>query len=460
MLDILADADLAGTESLLVGALLDPDVRVGRRAAEILLSRQPWLALEPFSSRPVPPRARKGRFGAAWGRLRKAVKEAARGKPGGRRLPFERFARLPGLLPDLLEELEAAGLRGEARSVRRRAEALRGEKRPGQILFSLTYSCNLSCPYCYAKGWQTSFPGHMTRAAFREAALWCRRQGVGRILLEGGEPTVHPEFGKLLDEARRLGLRISLTSNGLFGPAVRARVKAPQVPEFICHVTPGVLRDRRLLGRLRANLKAAVAARVRVGLRCTLTGPGRALRTATLDLARAAGVRRVYYGFAFRNMGRNNEYYAYPGRGGGSFDATLNRFMDEAGRAGVELSLSKPFPLCCVTAATLRRMLGEGGLRTACTASQRGFSKNLTVNPDLTTLPCNALGKAGPRLTQFRDLGEAGRFHGPLLRALYARPWRPRCRRCALYWRGLCQGVCLAERYSGISTSSSKRRLR
>jgi MoaA/NifB/PqqE/SkfB family radical SAM enzyme len=452
VLEILADAAMPGADDILVQGLMDPDETVWGRAAEVLTFRYPWLVLEAAKPGGVPaPGWRRYRFGPAWSRLRGALAQWAQALPPEVRVPVGRFARIPAILPELIQALAAAGRHDEARRVERylhEERQLEGLSR--QVLFATTYACNLRCPYCYVKEWEQRFAGEMSIDSFRTALDWCQRQGVNWIIFGGGEPTVHRRFGALIDETRRRGMPVSLTSNGLFGQAVRECLKPPAIPEFICHVEQEILlHDARRSAVMRDNLAAALKAGVAVRIRYTLTDQSDSgERRAILEVARSFGIRTVNYGFAFQSVDGNNEFFAHGGSAEATFDDRLNRFMDEAVEAGVELHLSKPFPLCHLKPSTLRRAVREGGLRSACTAWRRGYSMNLTVNPDLTTLPCNAIGRAGPRITEFKDFAEAGRFHAATLKPLFDHPWKPRCRHCILFHRGICQGVCLAEHYS------------
>ena len=94
---------------------------------------------------------------------------------------------------------------------------------------------------------------------------------------------------------------------------------------------------------------------------------------------------------------------------------------------------------------SLRRLIDNRQLRSSCPAHMSGYSRNVTVNPDLTTFPYNAIGVAGPAITSFEDFCQVGRHHSPVLKGLQETPCYDICSRCVLWYRGLCQGVCLAE---------------
>lgn len=86
------------------------------------------------------------------------------------------------------------------------------------LLEDVTAACNLTCPTCYA----ASGPGERGYASVDEvlANVDRRLQLEGRpldiVMISGGEPTLHPHLGRLLEGlAERDVVRILLNSNGL-----------------------------------------------------------------------------------------------------------------------------------------------------------------------------------------------------------------------------------------------------
>jgi len=461
-LEVMAGIYLPLVDDDFVASLLDQSTRVGRCAAELLAHRYPWLSLSATHTLPLRTDAwQRYRFGEEWRRLRSALAQVVQQLPDQSRINLRRFNAIPGLLPDMMEVLAEAGHPREAKRVSR---YLREEHQYGgtskQILFAITYSCNLRCPYCYVKNWEKTFPENMSLDAFRTALDWCCGQGLNAVLLGGGEPTVHPAFGTFVTEARARKMILLLASNGLFGDAVRSVITADAFSEFVCHVEQDVIFSNKRMGKLLSrNIVSALAAGVRTRFRYTLTSQSDSLeRRNILALARHHGIQTVNYGFAFQNTNKNNESYRYERIAAKTFDNTLNQFMDEAHEFNINLHLSKPFPLCHVRRTTLQRMAVVGGLSMACTAVRRGYSMNLTINPDLSTLPCNALNIVGPKITEVRNIRAFGRFHTDILRQLYQTPWMPKCKRCVLHYRGLCQGVCLAEHITPMLAPKEIRR--
>lgn len=78
----------------------------------------------------------------------------------------------------------------------------------------LTESCNLSCQHCYVKagpGVGQHMPLHVVELAFDLLA----DLGIDDIRLTGGEPSIHPEFDRIIASARHRGIRLGLVSNGI-----------------------------------------------------------------------------------------------------------------------------------------------------------------------------------------------------------------------------------------------------
>jgi 7,8-dihydro-6-hydroxymethylpterin dimethyltransferase len=81
----------------------------------------------------------------------------------------------------------------------------------------ITDHCNLRCPTCYAE----SGPERLTHKPFEEVLrlLHAVVQSEGEadvVQLSGGEPTLHPDFFRILDAARALPIKhIMLNTNGL-----------------------------------------------------------------------------------------------------------------------------------------------------------------------------------------------------------------------------------------------------
>ncbi len=83
--------------------------------------------------------------------------------------------------------------------------------------FELTPRCNMNCAMCYIR----MSPEEMrSRGRERTAAEWialgktCAELGMLFLLLTGGEPFLRPDFREIYTELKKLGLLISINTNG------------------------------------------------------------------------------------------------------------------------------------------------------------------------------------------------------------------------------------------------------
>lgn len=85
------------------------------------------------------------------------------------------------------------------------------------LVVELTNSCNLHCSYCVrdeAALYHTParfFPADFLRSILRAAR---ETAGVSQVSFTGGEPTLHPRFGELLEVTGAAGMRAGFVTNG------------------------------------------------------------------------------------------------------------------------------------------------------------------------------------------------------------------------------------------------------
>lgn len=440
-------------------AMNDSDDAVSEAARRALLYRQPWLILHPFPVRAVPGSVLATEKGQAWQYLRKGIRQSVReGDEESDARLLERWRALPGAVPDIIEELTVHG-RVEAADALASACNLYGGRQIGrrQILLAPTYRCNRDCEYCYAKGWQAAFGSDLSIHDLERVLSWISAQGIELIILCGGEPTVYEHFGLLLAEARKRNMAIMLTTNGLYSEVVRDQLRRDTVEQYIGHYDQGAMGEEgSLRSRFLRNLRQACQNGIDVFLRYTLTADSR--REEWMDLVGIAdrlNIDVISYGFAFKNVAGNNCHYDYhAAEQRREFEQKFVQLQGDCRKHSLHLHQSKPFPLCLLSQDTLRSALLGGAIRTSCTAHRRQYSQNVTINPDLSTFPCNGLGIRGPKITEFENISAVGAHYSPLLKRLQDHPLEESCRTCLFFYRGFCQGVCLAEHYNEMATGA------
>ena len=84
--------------------------------------------------------------------------------------------------------------------------------------FELTSRCNLDCKMCYIH--KRANDAHarsleMSTKQWLDLAKECQQAGMLNLLLTGGEPTVRSDFREIYTGCRKLGLMVSINSNGI-----------------------------------------------------------------------------------------------------------------------------------------------------------------------------------------------------------------------------------------------------
>lgn len=97
------------------------------------------------------------------------------------------------------------------------SELPQGADSPRRLVIELTNICNLHCSYCLRDDealYQTRarfFPTGLLRRILSEAR---ETAGVSHVSFTGGEPTLHPRFGEILETVGAEGMRASFVTNG------------------------------------------------------------------------------------------------------------------------------------------------------------------------------------------------------------------------------------------------------
>src|SRR5271154_4841399 len=86
-------------------------------------------------------------------------------------------------------------------------------KNPMNVYWEMTQSCALACRHCRAEAISTPHPQELT---FEESVAFLRQiPGFGaplpQLILTGGDPLARTDLFELIDQARQLGISVSIT---------------------------------------------------------------------------------------------------------------------------------------------------------------------------------------------------------------------------------------------------------
>lgn len=172
----------------------------------------------------------------------------------------------------------------------------------GELVWNVTYSCNLSCRHCYLpSGMEASElsteEGHRliedARSLFGSA---------GQVVFSGGEPLLRKDIYELIEHASQLGMRTALATNGtLLSTTVAERLRESGLDEVAVSIDGATSSThdgvRGVVGSFNAALEAARRVR-RVGLSLqlhfTITASNLHELPDVINLASRLGARRLF----------------------------------------------------------------------------------------------------------------------------------------------------------------------
>lgn len=131
-------------------------------------------------------------------------------------------------------------------------------QRPHRVYLALTNSCNRSCPWCST----CSSPAGDTWLSEADFLASLPAHGAFEVQLEGGEPTLHPQFCALVARARELPgcARVVVVTNGVVLPRKRAELESWLAP-LGAPLTLKLSINHHLLARDRGLLELAALLR-------------------------------------------------------------------------------------------------------------------------------------------------------------------------------------------------------
>jgi len=88
------------------------------------------------------------------------------------------------------------------------------KKIPVSGTFSITPRCNLHCKMCYVCNPTEKVGDELSGEQWLDIAKQARDAGMLFLLITGGEPLLHRDFWDIYTGVKKLGLYITLNSNG------------------------------------------------------------------------------------------------------------------------------------------------------------------------------------------------------------------------------------------------------
>jgi radical SAM protein with 4Fe4S-binding SPASM domain len=170
------------------------------------------------------------------------------------------------------------------------------------VVYNCTSRCNLRCLHCYSASQFGGDNGELTTSEAKKLLSQLAEVNCAVVLFSGGEPLLRGDLFELLAEAKKLGLRSVLSTNGtLIDSAAAGRIAEAGV-KYVGISIDGQEQFHDKFRNVKGCFKSAIAgignckkAGIRTGLRFTVTASNFGQIPAVFDIAVSAGVRRICF---------------------------------------------------------------------------------------------------------------------------------------------------------------------
>jgi MoaA/NifB/PqqE/SkfB family radical SAM enzyme len=305
----------------------------------------------------------------------------------------------------------------------------------------LTTRCNLKCPYCFA---QEKLGGGekltMSTGDVEKVIGFLKRSKHPYFRAMGGEPTLHPEFPRILEMALENELRVDVLSNATWPESYNEifRRISPRRLAFLLNVDRPERYAPPIWERIERNL-AAISERESVTLSFNIFEKTPRYEYI-LELTRKYGFNKLRMSLSLPVLGANNACLKLEDYKG--IAPFVVEFARRAEEGGVKVRMDNAIPLCMFNYEQAGELLMKGVV---------DFKHNMRcapvidIGPDLTVWCCFCLSKMWNRhLDEFKNLEEIQAYYRDAM-SLYQSRLYPmeECYTCRYREQWGCQGGCL-----------------
>ena len=170
------------------------------------------------------------------------------------------------------------------------------------IAYNCTRRCNLSCLHCYSFSSFNKSNDELNTDDAKRLLSQLVEANCPVVLFSGGEPLLREDLFELLAEARQLGLRTVISTNGTLIDAVTANKLAKVGVHYVGVSIDGEEQFHDKFRQEKGSFRTALAgvrncqkAGLKTGFRFTITKANAKQIPAVFDIAASANVRRICF---------------------------------------------------------------------------------------------------------------------------------------------------------------------
>jgi len=346
------------------------------------------------------------------------------------------------------EGLEAQSLDFDSMLWSRAIDEFYARQFPRQMTLSLTLKCQLACPFCVSADLdQVVQCPDMDVSNLERILDWGASVGVTRIGFSGGEPTLHPQFGEILDLIRQRDMELFLASNGLVSEENLRLLRRATPLAVTFHLTDVVWRDPSAFADWQRSVAQLRSESTRVSLRYNLSSCDQQEMLADLvDVAVTNQMHSLQVAVVLPNAARSNQHVATESLQ--DYAPLLDELALRCAVQNVSVVLAKPFPLCLLGRDSAIHYMKSGSMSANCSVHQQHFSFNTVIYPDAHFSACLGLGRRSSKpIFDYGSLEEAAdrEYRSEVIKAM-KQPFIDACGCCPLHESLSCVGGCLSYR--------------
>lgn len=313
--------------------------------------------------------------------------------------------------------------------------------------------CNLRCVWCYARA-QGYGKCDMSLETVRKYMVLAAELGARSVVLIGGEPTLHPDFFKIIEIIRSAGLKVFLATNGVkfsdkefLNKTINAGVssavisfKAANRKMFLEETGTDLFDDQ-----VKAVQNVVVSGMNNI---VSITACENQMNNfdEMISVVKSTGAQKVFFdtGLPIFSHGKSVVNDVKTPR-------EMAKFVMEAypklERSGLSFNFKLGLPFCLFPREFIEKIIHDGNTSTRCHMMNEG---SLIVSPEGDILSCNhlhdlSLGKIGRDFTNaeefraYRKSREVARFYQKVnscsnQKCVNCEYWKMCGSGCKIYW--------------------------
>lgn len=312
----------------------------------------------------------------------------------------------------------------------------------------ITALCNRSCKFCFAKRRLDEMKRqkksiHMPFDHIIQIFDYLKDSGVQVIGILGGEPTLHPQFIPIIEEAQKRRFHLKLFSNGIMGPGkvdFLSKLK-PGSTSIICNISDFEV-DSPSKQAKRDHALKQLGQSVTLGI--TISEPDVGY-TYLIDFIKRYGLnKRIRVGVAQPIVGQDNAYFPparYPELG-----ETIVRMAKDCIKEGIIIGFDCGMTLCMFTEEQLGILMTHTeGFKSVC-------NPIIDIGPDQEVWSCFPLSEVyRTKLTAYPSRQAIHDYYQRVFGPYRSLGCRPECLTCVFMRRGQCKGGCIAHAINAMN---------